>query len=286
MNPFLSNSLKGFAMGAANVVPGVSGGTIALITGIYSRLIAAISSFASVTTWKALFKGQFSKWWKQIDGSFLLALAVGLVVSILSLAKVVTWALGEYPVVTWAFFFGLIIVSAVFMLIDINDWKAKDLLWLVVGIGLGLAFCFLTPTQTPHTAWFYFVSGAVAICTMILPGVSGSFVLQIFGNYDIVMGALDVTAFDWGVILPFALGAAIGILAFAKLFKWLLARHEKPVMLILVGFVLGSVLKVWPWSDMEAVEAAGHGMQVLPAVVAIVLGGGLVYLLRVLSSRK
>lgn len=284
MKQFLSTVLKGFGMGAANVVPGVSGGTIALITGIYSRLIACISSFASVKKWKLFFKGNFKLWWKEVDGTFLLALFLGLVLSILSLAKLVTWALVEYPVLTWAFFFGLIIVSAVYMILQVKDLKWKDLIWVLIGIALGILFCYLTPTHTPETAWFYFLSGAIAICTMILPGVSGSFVLQIFGNYDVVMKALDLSALNWGVLLPFAIGAVVGIVAFSKFLKWLLSKCERATMLILVGFVLGTVLKVWPWADMQAVEAAGHGLQIPGAIVAMVLGAALVIIIQKISK--
>ncbi len=286
MKQFLSTSLKGFAMGTANVVPGVSGGTIALITGIYSRLVACISAFATPGIWKEFFRGDFRSWWQKVDGSFLAALFVGLAVSILTFAKVVTWSLGEYPVITWAFFFGLIIVSTVFMLYDIKAWKIKDFLFLLIGLGLGLAFCFLTPTQTPQTGWFYFVSGAIAICTMILPGVSGSFLLQIFGNYDIVMAALDVTNINWAVLLPFAFGCLVGIIAFSKFLKWLLARYERPTMILLIGFVIGTLLKVWPWADADAVQQAGHGLQILPAIVAMLLGGALVVLIQKLSKKS
>ncbi len=286
MKQFLSTSLKGFAMGTANVVPGVSGGTIALITGIYSRLVACISAFATPGIWKEFFRGDFKSWWQKVDGSFLAALFVGLAVSILTFAKVVTWSLGEYPVITWAFFFGLIIVSTVFMLYDIKAWKIKDFLFLLIGLGLGLAFCFLTPTQTPQTGWFYFVSGAIAICTMILPGVSGSFLLQIFGNYDIVMAALDVTNINWAVLLPFAFGCLVGIIAFSKFLKWLLARYERPTMILLIGFVIGTLLKVWPWADADAVQLAGHGLQILPAIVAMLLGGALVVLIQKLSKKS
>lgn len=285
MKQAINTALKGFAMGAANVVPGVSGGTIALISGIYYRLIASISSFASVSVWKLLFKGDFKQWWKAVDGSFLLTLFVGLAVSTLSFAKLVTWSLVEYPVLTWAFFFGLIVISAVYMLSDVKNWKLKDGLWLILGIALGLTFCFLSPTSTPETWWFYAISGAVAICTMILPGVSGSFVLQILGNYDTVMAALDVTALNWSVLVPFAAGAIVGILAFAKFLKWLLSKFERTVMLVLVGFVMGSVLKVWPWYDMAAVEAAGHGLQILGAIVAAILGAALIVLLQKLSKK-
>lgn len=285
MKQAINTALKGFAMGAANVVPGVSGGTIALISGIYYRLIASISYFASVSVWKLLFKGDFKQWWKAVDGSFLLTLFVGLAVSTLSFAKLVTWSLVEYPVLTWAFFFGLIVISAVYMLSDVKNWKLKDGLWLILGIALGLTFCFLSPTSTPETWWFYAISGAVAICTMILPGVSGSFVLQILGNYDTVMAALDVTALNWSVLVPFAAGAIVGILAFAKFLKWLLSKFERTVMLVLVGFVMGSVLKVWPWYDMAAVEAAGHGLQIPGAIVAAILGAALIVLLQKLSKK-
>ncbi len=286
MKQFLSTALKGFGMGTANVVPGVSGGTIALITGIYSRLVACISAFATPSIWKEFFKGHFSSWWKKVDGSFLAALFVGLVVSILTFAKVVTWSLVEYPVVTWAFFFGLIIVSTAYMLYDIKAWKIKDVVFLFIGLGLGLAFCFLTPTHTPQTAWFYFLSGAIAICTMILPGVSGSFLLQIFGNYDIVMAALDVANINWSVLGPFALGCVVGIIAFSKFLKWLLARYERPTMILLIGFVIGTLLKVWPWADADAVQLAGHGLQILPAIVAMLLGGALVVLIQKLSKKS
>lgn len=285
MKPFLSTALKGFAMGTANVVPGVSGGTIALITGIYSRLVACISAFATPSIWKELFRGNFKSWWQKVDGAFLAALFVGLAVSILTFAKVVTWSLVEYPVVTWAFFFGLIIVSTAYMLYDIKAWKIKDFLFILIGFGLGLAFCFLTPTQTPQTGWFYFVSGAIAICTMILPGVSGSFLLQIFGNYDIVMASLDVTDINWAVLLPFAFGCLVGIIAFSKFLKWLLARYERPTMILLIGFVIGTLLKVWPWADAQAVQQAGHGLQILPAIVAMLLGGALVALIQKLSKK-
>lgn len=284
MNQSVSVILKGFAIGAANVVPGVSGGTIALLTGIFSRIVNSISSFAEVSNWKLLFsKRDVRSWWKAIDGTFLFQLFIGLALSIFSLAKLVTWALKEYPVVTWAFFFSLVIVSTVYMFLEIKGFKVKDILWVIIGIGLGIAFCLLTPTNTPNTAWFYFVSGAIAICTMILPGVSGSFVLQIFGNYDIVMEAL--TTLNMSVLLPFGLGALIGIIAFSKLLKWLLARYEKPTLLLLLGFVLGSIMRVWPWYDMEIVNEAGHGLQIFEALCAMVIGGALVVLMQMLSKK-
>ncbi len=284
MKQSISIILKGFAIGAANVVPGVSGGTIALLTGIFSRIVNSISSFAEVSNWKILFsKRDVKAWWKAIDGTFLFQLFIGLALSVFSLAKLVTWSLKEYPVVTWAFFFSLVIVSTFYMFLEIKGFKVKDILWVINGIGLGIAFCLLTPTNTPNTAWFYFVSGAIAICTMILPGVSGSFVLQIFGNYDIVMEAL--TTLNMSVLLPFGLGALIGIIAFSKLLKWLLARYEKPTLLLLLGFVLGSIMRVWPWYDMEIVNEAGHGLQIFEALCAMIIGGALVVLMQMLSKK-
>ncbi len=286
LSALLSNAAKGFAMGAANVVPGVSGGTIALITGIYSKIVDALSACTDNATWKALFNGRFKEFWERINGSFVLALAAGILISILSLAKLVTWALAEYPVLTWAFFFGLILASAFYMLAGIKGWKAADALFLIAGIGLGLAVCFLTPTKTPDALWFIFIAGAVSICTMILPGISGSFVMQILGKYEYIMKAIDVSAFNWPVIIAFGAGCVVGILAFAKFLKWLLARWEKQTMIVLVGFVLGTLLRVWPWYDMQAVEAAGHGLQITGAVAFCLLGIAVTVLIQKLSSKK
>lgn len=237
-------------MGAANVVPGVSGGTVALITGIYKELIEALNGMMEKTSWQILLKGDLRGFWKRIHGPFLLWLGIGVVLSIFSLAKLMTYSLEHYPVQTWACFFGLIVASAILMFRDIKGWGIRELLFTLAGVALGLAVCTLSPTNTPDNWFFIFLCGAIAVCTMILPGVSGSFILVVMGKYDYIMAA--VATLDWPVLLVFALGCVVGLLAFAKLLHWLLARYEKPTMLVLLGFVLGSLVKVWPWANESA----------------------------------
>lgn len=247
-------ALKGFGMGAANIVPGVSGGTIALLTGIYTELIEAINQVMVTANWKLFLRGNIKEYWKKIHGNFLTALAIGVLLSLVSMAKVMEYVIIYHPVQTWAFFFGLIIASSIYMLSDIKALKIKDLIFLFIGGGLGVAISTLSPTDTPESLWFVFICGAVSICTMILPGISGSFILVILGKYEYIINALNTL--NLPVLLVFALGCAIGILAFAKFLHWLLARYERQTMLILIGFVLGSLVKVWPWNDMKAVAKA------------------------------
>lgn len=254
MKKNLFTAVKGFFMGAANVIPGVSGGTIALISGIYEELIDSLNSLMSFKTWKLLTERKWKEFWNTIHGSFLLSLAIGVIGSIFSLAKVMEYCLHYHPIQTWAFFFGLIVASAAVMLRDIKGWKVKDVLITIAGVALGLAVCTLSPTETPDDMWFLFICGAIAICTMILPGISGSFILVIFGKYDYIMSA--ISELNWPVLIVFGLGCAAGILAFAKFLHWLLGKWEKETMLVLVGFVVGSLVKVWPWSDKAALAAA------------------------------
>ena len=284
-------AVKGFFMGAANVVPGVSGGTIALVSGIYSEIIAALNSVMDISVWKLLLKGKWGEWWKGIHGRFLLTLAVGVIVSVFSLAKLMTFVLANFPVQTWAFFFGLILASAWFMLRDVKGWKATDALFVGIGLVLGLVVCTLSPTQTPETLLFVFLCGALAICTMILPGVSGSFILVVMGKYDYIMDA--VSSLNLPVLAAFALGCGVGILAFAKLLNILLAKWEKQTMLVLVGFVIGSLIKVWPWSNMDAI-AASQGlvpgspveMHYMAAAIWCVLGVAFIAAIEILSRKK
>ena len=273
-------------MGAANVVPGVSGGIIALLTGIYSDIVGSLNALTEKKTYSSLFKGRFKEFWQSINGSFLLALLLGVLVSIFSLAKLMTYVLAYYPVLTWAFFFGLILCSSALMFRDIKGWKGTDAIFLVLGLGLGVALCLLSPTQTTDDLWFIFICGALAICTMILPGVSGSFVLLILGKYDYIMNA--VSTLNVPVLLAMGAGCIVGILAFAKLLHFLLARWEKQTMIVLLGFVLGSLIKVWPWYDMQAVSsaqvlrtgsAAVLDYQILPAVLCCLAGAALVLLI-------
>lgn len=277
----LSVALKGFFMGAANVIPGVSGGTIALITGIYARLVNSLDAVMSIESWKMLFKGEFKAFWKRIDGTFLLWLVIGVCVSIFSLAKLAELCLHSFPVQTWAFFFGLIAASAVVMFRGIKGWKAKDVAIAAAGVLLGYVVCTLSPTTTPDSWWFIFICGAIAICTMILPGISGSFILVILGKYDYIMGA--VSDLDLPVLAIFALGCAIGILAFAKALHWLLERREKETMLVLLGFVVGSLVKVWPWNNMDAVPDGG--MHIPGAIIWCLAGIALIIVIEIFNKR-
>ncbi len=280
LTPFIT-SLKGFAMGAANVVPGVSGGTIALLTGIYSDIVDAISAITDKQTWKALLSGNFSEFWRLIKGNFLLALAIGVILSIFSLARLMTLCLNSYPILTWAFFFGLILASSFYMFRDIKGWNARCIAAVAIGVVLGIVTCTLSPTDTPDSFWFIFICGAIAICTMILPGISGSFILVILGKYDYIMQA--ISELDLPVLLVFALGCIVGILAFAKLLHWLLGRWEKETLLILLGFVLGSLVKVWPWHDMEAGQTDFH---IPGAIICCIAGIALVVVIELFSKRK
>lgn len=248
-------------MGAADVIPGVSGGTIAFITGIYDQLIGSINSING-TAVKLFFSGKFKEFWKHINGSFLLSLFCGILFSVLTLAGLMQYLLEHHPIQTWAFFFGLIVASSIFILRGISGWNLKAVLFVIAGIVLGVVICTLSPTNTPEALWFIFLSGAIAICAMILPGISGSFILLILGKYKYIMSA--ITGLTTGaavgeslVILGvFAVGAVFGLLAFSRLLHWLLGKFHKETLLVLAGFIIGSLVKVWPWSNMEAIAIA------------------------------
>ena len=287
----LTVSAKGFAMGAANVIPGVSGGTIALLTGIFNELIDSLDALMTPKTWKLLFQGKAKEFWETIHGTFLVFLSLGVIVSIFSLAKFMEYVLHYHPVQTWAFFLGLILVSAAFLLYDIKGWKAADYGWLAAGIFLGAVICLLSPSQTTDSLWFIAVCGAVAICTMILPGISGSFILVLFGKYDYIMGA--ISNLDIPVLAVFAIGCAVGICAFSKFLHWLIGKYEKQTLLVLIGFTLGSLVKVWPWADMQACEAANvltgdpaGTLHIASAAIWAVAGAAFVLFLELIGRKK
>ena len=268
--------VKGACMGAADVIPGVSGGTIAFITGIYDEFVGSIAKL-DATAVQLLFKGKLREFWKHINGSFLLSVLAGIGVSVVALAGLMQMLLSDFPIQTWAFFFGLIVASSIFILRGITGWKFMDGLLLVLGCVLGVVVCTLSPTQTPDALWFIFLSGALAICAMILPGISGSFILLILGKYQYIMSCITgvvsgENVFSNILILGvFLIGAAVGIVAFSKFLHWLLARWNKETLIVLAGFIIGSLVKVWPWSNTEAIvcaqfpevaalgEAAEHG---------------------------
>ncbi|MBQ6302344.1 MAG: DUF368 domain-containing protein [Bacteroidales bacterium] len=286
----LAVALKGYAMGAANVIPGVSGGTIALLTGIFNELVEALNALMSFSSWKLLFKGKLKEFWNAVHGTFLLWLAIGVAVSIFSLAKLMEYVFTHHPIQTWAFFFGLIVVSAFFLLSDIKGWKVADVFWLVAGIALGAMICILSPSETTSDLWFIALCGAIAICTMILPGISGSFILVLLGKYEYIMKA--VSNLDWPVLLVFALGCAVGIVAFSKFLHWLMSRYGRQTLIVLIGFTIGALVKVWPWADKAACEAANvltgdpAGTLHLPGAIIWALVGAVSVLALELVSRR
>ena len=283
LKKYLMVTLKGACMGAADVIPGVSGGTIAFIMGIYDEFVGSIASI-NAEAMKLLFKGQFKAFWKHINGTFLVSIVLGIGISVVLLAGLMQTLLTVYPIQTWAFFFGLIVASSIFILRGISGWKLREVLFLIFGGVLGVTVCTLSPTQTPDALWFIFLSGAIAICAMILPGISGSFILLILGKYQYIMAAISglVAGENFGqnllILCVFLVGAVVGILGFSKFLHWLLARWNKETLIVLAGFIIGSLVKVWPWSNAEALaqaERAG-GLQIGWAILFALIGFSLV----------
>lgn len=239
-------AMKGMAMGAADVVPGVSGGTIAFIVGIYGELIDSIKSINAASL-KLLFTGKFAAFWKAANANFLLSIVAGIGVSIFSLAKLITYLLEAHPVMVWSFFFGLVLASTWFVSKDIKKWNPKTILCFIAGAVIALFITIATPTETPDALWFIFLCGAIAICAMILPGISGSFILVLLGKYFYVMEA--VKSFNIPVMLVFICGAAIGITGFSRVLSFALHKFHDVTIAVLAGFMLGSLNKVWPWKE-------------------------------------
>ena len=280
---FILTAVKGACMGAADVIPGVSGGTIAFIMGIYDKFVASLAAINAEAV-KLFFTGRFKEFWRHINGGFLLSLVVGIGISVISLATVMQTLLSDFPIQTWAFFFGLIVASSIFILRGISGWGLREILFLIGGVVLGVTICTLSPTQTPDALWFIFLSGAIAICAMILPGISGSFILLILGKYQYILGAVSDLVAGQNVvdnlliIGVFAIGAVIGILSFSKLLHWLLSRWHKQVLIILAGFIIGSLVKIWPWSNPEAIAQAEltGSLHIGSAIIIALIGFSLV----------
>lgn len=251
---------KGVAMGAADVVPGVSGGTIAFITGIYQQLIDAIRGF-NFSALRTLMRGEFTQFWAQINGSFLLVLLAGIVSSIASLAQLIGYLLAQYPLLIWSFFFGLIIASAIYIyrVQKFSGWQQWSA--MAVGSGCALASAFAPAWQLEPSLPVIFVAGAVAICAMILPGVSGSFMLLIMGLYPTLVGA--VTDANLAVLATFAAGCVCGLLSFSRFLSWLLHHYYATTLALLTGFLTGSLAVVWPWKRALATAVDGRGGELM-----------------------
>lgn len=287
--------LKGMGMGAADVVPGVSGGTIAFIVGIYEELIDSIKSINAASL-KMLFTGKIAAFWKAINANFLFSIVGGIAISIFSLAKLITWLLTDHPVLVWSFFFGLVLASTWFVSKDIKKWDWKTVLSFIIGAVVAFYITVATPAETPSNLFFIFLCGAIAICAMILPGISGSFILVLLGKYFYIMEA--VKTFNIKVMLVFICGAAIGITSFSRVLSFALRRFHDITIAVLAGFMLGSLNKVWPWKTVVETYFDSHGVEkplievnsmpdhlIGEAVGLMILGFAIVYFLEKLSAK-
>ena len=236
-------------MGAADVVPGVSGGTIAFITGIYDELLGSIKR-VDIQALKLLFTGKFGQFMKYINGYFLLCVIGGIAISVLSLAKLMVWLLTYHPVQIWSFFFGLIIASSIMVATTVKEWNWKTIISGLIGAIIAYYITIASPTTTPDAYWFIFLSGAIAICAMILPGISGSFILLLLGKYTFIMNSISNLQID--IIIVFLIGAALGIIAFS---------HKDITIALLTGFMVGSLNKVWPWKETLESYIDSHGVE-------------------------
>ena len=248
--------LKGMAMGAADIVPGVSGGSIALITGIYQTLLESINSI-NASALKLVLKGKFAAFYSAVNGSFLLSLLLGIFTSIFSLSKLITYLMEEHPIPLWSFFCGLILISAFLILKDIQRWNLGVLLAVLAGIVIAYWVTELPPLSSPDSLLFTFLAGAIAICAMILPGISGSFILLILGKYQSVLTALSEK--DLLTLGIFAGGCIVGILSFSRVISWLLKKFHSLTIGILSGFMLGSINKLWPWKIVKSYRMSSSG---------------------------
>ena len=295
-------SLKGMAMGAADVVPGVSGGTIAFISGIYEELLNSISSFNFSLI--NVFKNEgFKSVWIKVNGNFLVSLFVGILISVLSLAKLIESMLENHPIVIWSFFFGLVLASIIYIGKQITKWTKGSFLCLILGAILAFYITTLNPMVSANSSpWFLFLAGMIAICAMILPGISGSFILVLLGAYKLVLNALNTK--DFVSIIIFLVGAILGLLSFSRILKWLFSTYKNYTLATLTGFIIGSLNKIWPWKETISWRTNSKGIEVpfntasvspfsfegdnqlLISIFLMLIGFGLIILLEKLSIKK
>lgn len=292
--------LKGMGMGAADVVPGVSGGTIAFITGIYEELIHSITSF-DLEAIKLFFTGKWKSFWNHINGTFLAALFGGIFISVITMAKLLEFLLHEYPIHIWSFFFGLILLSSYVVAKKVKQWDYYKFMAIVIGLGAAFYITSVTPVQTTDDFWFILLSGALGSCAMILPGISGSFILLLLGKYEFALQAVnevDITA-----LLLLGAGAVIGLISFSKLLSWLFNKYHDLTIAVLAGFMLGSLNKIWPWKEIiESVlvngemktlieknilpEISNNDHHFLMGILFMILGAALIVLIEVILNNS
>ncbi len=246
-------------MGTADVIPGVSGGTVAFITGIYEELLHSIKSIDK-EAFQLLFQVRITEFWKKINGPFLLCVLGGIVTSLVSLAGLMTYLLEHHPIQIWSFFFGLILISSPLILRDIKKWNIGIVASFIIGIFGAYMITILSPTETPTNLFFIFFCGALAICAMILPGISGAFILLLIGKYEYMITAL--TEINIPVILVFVVGCFFGLLGFSRLLSWILDRFRFLTLALLAGFMLGSLNKVWPWKEVTLFRLNHQGVRI------------------------
>ena len=292
-------TLKGMAMGAADVVPGVSGGTIAFISGIYEELITSINNInlRTLKIWKE--KG-FKEFWTILNGNFLIALFLGIFISLFSLATLVSWLLENEPILLWSFFFGLVVASIYFVGKGIEKWSFSTILMLLIGAAVAFFITTLPPNENFNSLPYLFLSGAIAVCAMILPGISGAFILVLLGSYKTILDAVHER--DFRIIISVGIGAIVGLLSFARLLKWMYGNFKNGTLAILTGFILGSLPKIWPWK--KVLETKTFGEKVMPiselnispfafegdnqllfAVLLAIIGFSLIFILEKVASK-
>ncbi len=246
-------------MGGADVVPGVSGGTIAFISGIYEELLDSINSI-NLPALRLLFNRKFADFWAHINGNFLVTLFSGIFLSLFSLASVISYLMNNEPLALWSFFFGLIFISSILVFKRIHHWSVGSVAGAIIGGIVGYYFTMFSPIETNNGLVYVFFSGAIAISAMILPGISGSYILLILGKYEFIIDA--VKEMKISIIIVFALGCAVGLLSFSRLISWILKKYHNIAIAILAGFMLGSLNKIWPWKEVLEYRINSHGEQV------------------------
>lgn len=292
-------AVHGFCMGAVDVVPGVSGGTMAFILGIYDELLHAIHA-VNLRFITLLLKLRWREAFRDFPWRFLLALGLGIGAAIFTLAEVLAWALHHQAEFVWSFFFGLVLVSVILVLRRIKRWNASMLALLVAATIGSYLMIGLTPQQTPNAPWFLFLSGALAICAMILPGISGAFILLLLGKYQDVLDA--VVHGDVITLMIVAAGGVVGLIVFARLLRWLLRNYHDATIVVLAGLMAGSLRKLWPWKEAVETQVIGGGelavfqeinvlplaltIEVILALVLMVLGVSLVGGIEFLAGKK
>lgn len=293
-------TLKGIAMGAADVVPGVSGGTIAFISGIYEELISSINNI-NLDLFKTLKKEGFKTAWKQLNGNFLVALFLGIFISLFSLAKFLSWLLENEPILLWSFFFGLVTASIFLVGKEIKKWNFISVIVLLFGAAVAFFITTLPPNENVNSLPFLFLSGALAVCAMILPGISGAFILVLLGSYKTILDAVHER--DIKMVATVAIGAVFGLLSFARLLKWMFKNYKNTTLALLTGFILGSLNKIWPWKKVLETKVFDDRIipikensvspfsfegdpQLIVAIILAVVGFSLIFILERVASKK